>query len=217
MSQVNTATEKSEPTEGYIYCLSNVSYRDGMLKIGMTNHPVDRADGLFTTGVPTPFTIEFAKLVKEPKKKEKFLHSHIETVCGERVNGQREFFIVDLNLVRSLFDVLDGEWWEPSISDEKSTQLNHVSFDDRIEDGSHIRHKIRSKDHVLTGSYCSLTNTVHVDDKKFTSLSSFAKYHYEIAFPERSSSANGWLECEVKILNERGKDIWIKAHNFRKT
>ena len=216
MSQLNTATaNNTDPTQGYIYCLSNVSM-PGLVKIGMTTKsPEERADGLFTTGVPTPFTIEFAKLVKEPRKKEKILHSHIETVCGERVNGSREFFRVDPQLVRTLFELTDGEWWQSSISD--TIQLKRVSFYDCVEDGCQIRHTISSKDQVLTGSFCSATNSIHVDDKTFTSLSSFAKYHYEIAFPERSSSANGWVECEVKILDDGGQYIWVKADKLRKT
>ena len=216
MSQVNTAAEKTEPTQGFIYCLSNVSMPK-MVKIGMTTKtPEERADGLYTTGVPTPFNIEFAKFVKEPKKKEKLLHSHIETVCGERVNGSREFFKVDLEHVRPLFELVDGEWWEPSISVEKSTQLNRASLADCFEDGCQIRHKISSKDHVLTGSFCSATNSIHVDDKTFSFLSAFAKHHYETAFPERSSSANGWVECEVKILDNGGQYIWVKADKLEK-
>ena len=52
---------------GYIYCLSNQSM-PGLIKIGMTlRMPDKRAKELFTTGVPTPFVVEFHKQVENPK------------------------------------------------------------------------------------------------------------------------------------------------------
>lgn len=49
----------------YNYCLSNISMPD-IVKFGFTgDHPITRAEDLFTTGVPTPFTIDF--VVELPK------------------------------------------------------------------------------------------------------------------------------------------------------
>ena len=44
----------------YVYCLSNTSFSPDILKIGWTRHnPAYRANQLYTTGLPTPFKIEF--------------------------------------------------------------------------------------------------------------------------------------------------------------
>ena len=44
----------------YVYCLSNSSFCPNILKVGWTrNNPAYRANQLYTTGIPTPFKIEF--------------------------------------------------------------------------------------------------------------------------------------------------------------
>jgi hypothetical protein len=73
------------------YCLSNISM-PSIVKVGFTgDHPITRAEDLFTTGVPTPFTIDF--VVELPKgfgrDFEKKIH---ERLSHCRVNKSREFF-----------------------------------------------------------------------------------------------------------------------------
>ena len=49
----------------YVYCMSNKSFSNDLVKIGWTtNKPTLRAQQLYTTGVPTPFKIEF--IIKTP-------------------------------------------------------------------------------------------------------------------------------------------------------
>ena len=56
--------EQSFEESGYIYCLSNESYKD-TYKIGFTkNDPLARMVQLNTTGLLYPFKLEFAKQVK---------------------------------------------------------------------------------------------------------------------------------------------------------
>ena len=217
--QVTSTDDNDDKTsQGYIYCLTNESM-PGMVKVGMTTKtPEERADGLYTTGVPTPFKIEFAKFVENPREAEKKIHCAIEDCdLGERVNNSREFFWVVPERVRPLFNLVPGEWWnDESVSSEKSTQRSNGPLANYFEDGCEIRHNISSKDHILTASFCTGSNTINVDDQNFQSLSSFAKYHYEIVCPERNPSANGWIECEVKIQDAQGEDIWVKANTLRK-
>ena len=45
--------------KGYIYIMSNPSFIDGRLKIGMTgSKPNQRKNELYSTGVPEPFKID---------------------------------------------------------------------------------------------------------------------------------------------------------------
>ena len=93
-------------TEGWVYCLSNPSMPD-LVKIGMTERtPEERAKELSTTGVPTPFVIEFAKKVKNPTQKEATLHALLEKYA-ERTNARREFFRTTPDVVRQFFDLMD--------------------------------------------------------------------------------------------------------------
>jgi hypothetical protein len=104
-------------TDGYIYCLSNPSIT-GMVKVGMTLSPDmtpdKRAKKLFTTGVPMPFNIEFAKKVKDPRGKEASLHKLLE-IYTDRVCPCREFFRTSPEVVRNFFDLIDGVMWSGNI------------------------------------------------------------------------------------------------------
>ena len=107
-------------TDGYLYCLSNESM-PGLLKVGMTSRtPEDRAKELFTTGVPLPFKIEFAKKIKNTNKKEGIIHN-ILSQYKDRINPRREFFRVPPEEVKALFDLIDGEEWI-----EKSIQIGSI-------------------------------------------------------------------------------------------
>jgi T5orf172 domain len=101
---------QKQPTqieEGYIYCLSNPLYPN-TYKVGTTKKdPKIRAKQLYTTGVPEPFKIEFAKKTQDYKRKEVIVHDLLST-CGQRFH-KREFFNVSLDTIRKLFELIDGE------------------------------------------------------------------------------------------------------------
>jgi hypothetical protein len=79
---------------GYIYILSNPSFKDNLLKIGHTTRDVPtRAKKLRTTGVPEPFTIVYAEDVDNPETIEKIIH---ENLANFRLSKQREFFEISI-------------------------------------------------------------------------------------------------------------------------
>ena len=84
--------------KGWIYILSNESFPE-YYKVGTTTRdPQERIQELFTTGVPTPFVLEYSCLVESSFDVEQFIHQQLDT-C--RVNGQREFFECDLRIIIS--------------------------------------------------------------------------------------------------------------------
>lgn len=92
--------------DGYIYCLSNPAFI-GIYKIGHTKISItQRLSQLNNTSVPFNFKCEFYKKVDDCINKEKHLHS-IFTIMGCRVNDKREFFKVDLLLIKSIFALID--------------------------------------------------------------------------------------------------------------
>ena len=79
---------------GWVYALSNETY-PGLLKIGMTTiSPEERAKSLCTSGVPTPFKVEWSVQVKDAPKVEKQIHDHFSK---QRVNSAREFFKITVD------------------------------------------------------------------------------------------------------------------------
>lgn len=79
--------------KGWVYILSNESFPH-LLKIGYSDRdPSSRVDELFTTGVPTPFVVEYYGLVEEAREVELAVHRNLEKY---RKNGSREFFGVSV-------------------------------------------------------------------------------------------------------------------------
>lgn len=78
--------------EGFVYIMTNPSFRKNLIKIGLTRKEVKaRANELFTTGVPAPFQV-YAKLkVANPEAVEAKLHKRF---AKKRFNKKREFFTV---------------------------------------------------------------------------------------------------------------------------
>ena len=76
-------------TKGFIYVLSNVSMPE-LYKIGWSRKdPESRITELYTTGVPTPFEIEYKKLVNNAPSIENKIHKLLDEY---RVSNKREFF-----------------------------------------------------------------------------------------------------------------------------
>jgi len=86
-----------EQKSGYIYVLSNPSM-PGVLKIGKTTRDVTaRAMELQSTGLPTPFEIEFSIHVNDCHSLEKLVHNSLAT---DRVSNNREFFNTTIEEVK---------------------------------------------------------------------------------------------------------------------
>ena len=97
--EANEISRKLLNTE-YVYCLSNSSFSSDVLKVGWTRHnPAYRANQLYTTGLPTPFKIEFLILTQHGRSLEGRIHDHLSR-C--RVNGSREFFNISISELREV-------------------------------------------------------------------------------------------------------------------
>jgi hypothetical protein len=115
---------------GFIYCMSNPAFKDGMVKIGFTLRTVEeRCRELRTTGVPLPFVVEFAKQVSNPAEKEKYLH---EILADMRISDDREFFNIPVEEVKTLFEMFEGPWW---VQEESQSSIRkRVSQEERDEE-----------------------------------------------------------------------------------
>lgn len=89
---------------GFVYCMTNEAM-PGIVKIGITVNLEKRQAKLFSTAVPFPFVVEFAKFVDRstgltPRQAEAYLQT---AFVLHRVNSKREFFKVPVDSVRSVF------------------------------------------------------------------------------------------------------------------
>ncbi|HEX8177208.1 MAG TPA: GIY-YIG nuclease family protein [Pyrinomonadaceae bacterium] len=90
-----------------VYVLSNPAM-PGLVKIGRTSHDDAniRIAQLYTTGVPVPFTIEFAGRIPNSEEVEKALHT---AFAPYRVNPKREFFRIEPEQAIAILKLLHTE------------------------------------------------------------------------------------------------------------
>lgn len=97
---------------GYVYILTNPSFKEDWIKIGKSSRPIDiRCKELDNTAVPLPFEI-FATLQTEKYHQiEKLIHKSIDRFTDLRIRQNREFFNVPpqtaLDILRDLAQIPD--------------------------------------------------------------------------------------------------------------
>lgn len=82
--------------EGYVYILTNESFREDWIKIGKSSRPVDvRSKELDNTAVPLPFEIYATIKTTKYALVERMLHKTIDRLSDLRVRQTREFFNIE--------------------------------------------------------------------------------------------------------------------------
>ncbi len=153
----------------YVYCLSNTSFSPDILKIGWTRYnPAYRANQLYTTGLPTPFKIEFLILTREGKSLEGRIHEYFSR-C--RVSGSREFFNISLpelqNTLTTKFSL-------------KLFQLSDIIEHLPKQDKNHKPKKLMSSNSSDVHNY-SYNEPSHLDESEVENM--FAKFRYQPSPP----------------------------------
>ncbi|MCR5131874.1 MAG: GIY-YIG nuclease family protein [Prevotella sp.] len=84
-----------DKTKGYVYILTNKSFRDDWVKIGKSSRPVDiRSKELDNTAVPLPFDVYATMQTEKYGEIEKIIHKQIDRLTDLRIRQNREFFNV---------------------------------------------------------------------------------------------------------------------------
>ena len=80
---------------GYVYILTNKSFKEDWVKIGKSSRPVDvRSKELDNTAVPLPFDIYATLRTSKYSEVEKLIHRTIDMFTDLRIRQNREFFNV---------------------------------------------------------------------------------------------------------------------------
>ena len=89
---------------GYVYILTNPSFREDWVKIGKSSRPVDvRSKELDNTAVPLPFEIFATMKTSKFNEVEKLVHKTIDRLTDLRIRQNREFFNVDSKVALDIF------------------------------------------------------------------------------------------------------------------
>ena len=97
---------------GYVYILTNPSFREDWVKIGKSSRPVDvRSKELDNTAVPLPFEIFATMKTVKYNEVEALVHKMIDGLTNLRIRPNREFFNVPpqkaLEIFRSIASTID--------------------------------------------------------------------------------------------------------------
>lgn len=85
----------STGNEGYVYILTNPSFREDWVKIGKSSRPVNiRSKELDNTAVPLPFEIYATMRTVKYAEIERIVHKQIDRLTDLRIRQNREFFNV---------------------------------------------------------------------------------------------------------------------------
>ena len=94
----------SNKEPGYVYILTNPSFREDWVKIGKSSRPVDvRSKELDNTAVPLPFEIFATMKTVKYNEVEKLVHNTIDRLTDLRIRQNREFFNVVPQLALDIF------------------------------------------------------------------------------------------------------------------
>ncbi len=130
---------------GFVYILTNPSFKEDWVKIGKSSRPVDvRSKELDNTAVPLPFEIFATLKTAKYSQVEKLIHKTIDRLTDLRIRQNREFFNVSpqmaLSILRDIATTLD---------DAEIKEYNQISecevcegvevVEDEISDVSHTK------------------------------------------------------------------------------
>ena len=79
---------------GYVYILTNPSFREDWVKIGKSTNMEKRLKTLNTTALPLPFKVYATIITSKYEELEKIIHKQIDRLTDLRINQSREFFNV---------------------------------------------------------------------------------------------------------------------------
>lgn len=90
---------------GFVYILTNPSFREEWVKIGKSSRPVDvRSKELDNTAVPLPFEIFATIQTSKYEEVEKHVHKTIDRLSDLRIRQNREFFNVPPQVALDIFN-----------------------------------------------------------------------------------------------------------------
>lgn len=101
-----------ENEKGFVYILTNPSFKEDWVKIGKSSRPVDvRSKELDNTAVPLPFEIFATIKTAKYNEVEKLVHKTIDRLTDLRIRQNREFFNVNpyvaLDILKDIATTLD--------------------------------------------------------------------------------------------------------------
>lgn len=123
---------------GYVYILTNPSFKEDWVKIGKSSRPVDiRSKELDNTAVPLPFEIYATLKTTKYEEVERLIHKTIDRLTDLRIRQNREFFNVPpakaLDILKDISITLDdAEINEVYLGKNRKDSIININADDTL-------------------------------------------------------------------------------------
>lgn len=165
---------------GYVYILTNPSFREDWVKIGKSGRPVDvRSKELDNTAVPLPFEIFATLKTTKYNEVEKLVHKTIDRLTDLRIRQNREFFNVRpdvaLDILKDIASTLD----DAEIETYVNGGLIHINKDTQRKDTDQSSATRSLKDAFWKG-YNDVMRNNDEFNRYFTLHESLPRYSYDL-------------------------------------
>lgn len=150
---------------GYVYIITNPSFREDWVKIGKTSNTVEqRIKDLDGTAIPLPFQIFATVRTSKYSELEKAVHETIDNLTDKRIRQNREFFNITpreaLNIIKRLATLLD----DAEIKEYQHEKVSYIRSEEERLQLPYEKRKAFWKDFIQycednDGVFASLTPT----------------------------------------------------------
>lgn len=147
--------------QGYVYILTNPSFREDWVKIGKSSKSVEqRVKELDGTAVPLPFKIYATLKTSKYSQVEKAVHETIDSLTDKRIRQNREFFNITpreaLNILKRFSTMLED-------AEIKEYEQDEVPVVSRKEEKMQPRHEKRKAFWTEFIQYCKDNDGVYAN------------------------------------------------------
>lgn len=203
---------------GYVYILTNPSFKEDWVKIGKSSRPVDvRSKELDNTAVPLPFEIYATLQTTKYNEVEKLVHKTIDRLTDLRIRQNREFFNVRpgvaLDILRDIASTLD----DAVINSYNHGDVIHIARKDADKDSDRVSGTRKQKD-VFWKGYIETMRNNPTFLEHFRLSERLPRYSYDLRIG--TSACNIYQAATMKKLAVglyfHGKDLFSSIIGFRK-
>ena len=178
---------------GYVYILTNPSFKEDWIKIGKSSRPVDvRSKELDNTAVPLPFEIFATIKTTKYNEVEKIVHKTIDRLTNLRIRQNREFFNVapqvSLDIFRDIATAIDDA--------EIIEYENNQPIDNETGIASANRAVNRSSDTAMSD-----TASIQLEFWKRFNENAYTDTAFSSKFKLRKPYAQHWYDLSVGSSN----------------
>ena len=193
----------SDDKAGYVYILTNPSFKDDWVKIGKSSRPVNvRSKELDNTAVPLPFEIFATLKTTKYSEAEMTIHNNIDLLTNLRIRRNREFFNVPpkkaLEILKKTAALLDDAEITEYKDNKPITPAKNTGHTHTKSDSKTTLHKNTRKEDRLPEPAKEVAERHRLDEKIDMTGRHIASYSYK----NEEYPVQNWIDFYVGVIKQ---------------